>query len=148
MDGCGFGGSDMKIIIDHTPEPTENAVLSDGVFAAYADLVGERDRSFSVFLKNNSGKILGGLQAFFDTESIYIKSLWVDDAYRHQGHGKQLLRVAEQEGIQQGCRLSTVDTWDFQAEGFYVKNGYVRMGEIKNYWKGYSMIFLRKVLKG
>jgi hypothetical protein len=40
-----------------------------------------------------------------------------------------------------------VDTWDFQAEEFYLKNGYERIGELKNYWHGHSKIFLRKKLR-
>jgi hypothetical protein len=42
-----------------------------------------------------------------------------------------LLYTAEQEAIKNGCVFSTVDTWDFQAEEFYLKNGYERIGEIK-----------------
>ncbi len=136
----------MKTVIDHTPTDTDNTVISDGVFAAHADLVGEKDQSFSVFLKNDTGKIMGGIQAAFDTESIYLEALWVDETLRHQGYGRQLLNAAEQEGIQQGCAFSTTNTWDFQAEGFYLKNGYMRIGVIKNYWKGHSMIYLRKAL--
>lgn len=136
-----------NIIVDYDPNQIDSKTLSDGVFAAHAYLIGERDKSFSVFLKNDSGQVLGGIQASFDTESIYIELLWVEDAYRNQGYAKQLLAVAEQEAIKNGCRLATVDTWDFQAEGFYLKNGYARIGEIKNYWKGHSKIFLRKDLK-
>ena len=136
----------MKIVIDHTPTEADNTVIGDGVFAAHAYLIGEKDKSFSVFLKNDAGQVLGGVQAAFDTESVYIDRLWVDDTLRNKGYGKQLLNVAEQEAIQQGCSLSTVNTWDFQAEGFYLKNGYARIGEIKNYWKGHSMIYLRKTL--
>jgi ribosomal protein S18 acetylase RimI-like enzyme len=73
--------------------------------------------------------------------------LWVDSKLRSQGHGKRLLNVVEQEAIKNGCHLATTNTWDFQAEEFYLKSGYTRIGEIKNYWKGHSMIFLRKDLK-
>ena len=137
----------LTVTITHAPDPADNAVISRGLFSEYAALVGEPDRDFSVFLKEESGKVIGGVQASLDTEQIYIKALWVDEAYRHQGYGKQLLIAAEQEGLQQGCHLSVVETWDFQAEAFYVKNGYARIGEIKNYWKSHAMIFLRKTLK-
>ena len=136
-----------KTIIDHAPSQAANNVIKEGLFAAHKDIIGEPDKHFSVFLKNDLGKIAGGIMAFFDTESVYIDALWVDETLRNQGYGKKLLKAAEQEGINHGCVFSTTDTWDFQAEGFYLKNGYERMGEIKNYWFNHSRIFLRKNLK-
>lgn len=59
----------------------------------------------------------------------------------------KLLDAAEQEAIKNGCVFSLVDTWDFQAEEFYLKKGYERIGEMKNYWLGHSKLFLRKKLK-
>ncbi len=77
----------MEIVIDHQPNQADNAVLSDGVFESHSDLIGKRDESFSVFLKNDSGQILGGAQVSFDTESCYVNSLWVDSQLRRQGYG-------------------------------------------------------------
>lgn len=101
----------------------------------------------SIFLKNDLGKIFGGIQAFLGTESVYIDVLWVKENLQKQGYGKKLLDVVEQEAIKNGCVFSLVDTWDFQAEAFYMKNGYERIGELKNYWLGHSKIFLRKNLR-
>ena len=64
-----------------------------------------------------------------------------------QGYGTQLLEAAEREAIKNGCIFSAVDTFDFQAEEFYLKNGYKRIGELKNCWFGHSKFFLRKNLK-
>ncbi len=137
-----------QIIVDHNPSQADNAVVTEGLVSFYESITGEtRDREFSIFLKNDSGKIVGGLQAFFDTESIYIDSFWVDEKLRRQGFGTKLLNEAEQEAIKNGCVFSLVDTWNFQAEEFYLKNGYENIGELKNYWHNYSKIFLRKKLK-
>ncbi|MCX6994429.1 MAG: hypothetical protein NTY13_01095, partial [Chlamydiae bacterium] len=54
--------------------------------------------------------------------------------------------AAETEAIKNGCIFCLVGTWDFQAEEFYLKNGYERISELKNYWLGHSKIFLRKNL--
>ena len=106
-----------------------------------------RDKEFSVFLKDNTGSIFGGIQAHFDRVSVYIEIFWIDENFRRQGYGKKLLEAAEQEAIKQGCIASIVDTLGFQAEVFYLKNGYERMSEIKNYWDIHSRIFLKKHLK-
>ena len=137
------------IVIDHNPSQADNAVVVEGLISFNEGITGEpRDKAFSIFLKNNSGKIFGGLKAFFDTESVYVDTLWVDDKLRHQDWGTKLMNAAEQEAIKNGCIFSLVDTWDFQAEGFYLKMGYERIGELKNYWHHHSKIFLRKRLKG
>ena len=136
-----------KVVIDYTPSQADNAIVREGIIAFNEKIIGERDKEFSIFLKNDSGKVFGGIQAFLDSESIYIDVLWVETSLQKQGYGTKLLGAAEQEALKNGCIFSLVDSWDFQAEGFYLKKGYERVGVIKNYWHGHSKIFLRKKLK-
>lgn len=136
-----------KVVVDYAPTEADNTVVREGIIAFNADIVGERDKPFSIFLKNEVGKVFGGIQAFLDSESVYIDVLWVERSLQKQGYGTQLLKAAEQEALKKGCKFSTVDTWDFQAEEFYLKNDYERIGELKNYWHNHSKIFLRKNLK-
>lgn len=137
----------FKIIVDYTPSEADNAVVREGIIASNEKIIGERDKEFSIFLKNDSGKVFGGIQVFMDTEAAYIDILWIEEALQKQGYGTKLLNAAEQEATRNGCFFSTVDTWSFQAEEFYLKNGYERIGELKNYWHEHSKIFLRKKLK-
>lgn len=39
-----------------------------------------------------------------------------------------------------------LDTFDFQAEEFYLKNGYTAIGEIENFPKGHKRIYFSKKL--
>ncbi len=135
-----------KVIVDYDPNEADNAIVREGILASIENIVGVRDKAFSIFLKNDSGKVFGGIQAFLDPESIYIDVLWVEKSLQNQGYGTQLLVAAEQEAIKNGCMFCLVDTWDFQAEKFYLKNGYEKIGEIKNYWHGHAKIFLGKKL--
>lgn len=137
----------LKVVVDYDPNQTDNDVIREGIIASNAHIVGERDKAFSIFLKNDSGKVFGGIQAFLDSESVYIDVLWVEEKLQKKGYGTKLLGAVEQEAIKNGCKYVTVDTWDFQAEGFYLKNGYERIGELKNYWHGHSKIFLRKKIR-
>lgn len=136
-----------KVVVDYSPTEVDNAVVREGIIAFNETIVGERDKAFSIFLKNNLGKVFGGIQAFLGTESIYIDILWVEKNLQKQGYGTKLLNAAESEAIKNGCIFSTVDTFDFQAESFYLKNDYERIGELKNYWLGHSKIFLKKSLR-
>ncbi|MBS0636436.1 MAG: GNAT family N-acetyltransferase [Verrucomicrobia bacterium] len=135
-----------KVVVDYAPSEADNAIVREGILASIENIVGVRDKAFSIFLKNDSGKVFGGIQAFLDAESIYIDVLWVEKSLQNQGCGTKLLNAAEREAIENGCIFSLVDTWDFQAEKFYLKNGYEKIGEIKNYWHGHAKIFLRKKL--
>ncbi len=135
-----------KVVVDYAPAEADNAIVSEGIIAFNEKILGERDKAFSIFLKNDLGKVFGGIQAFLGTESVYIDVLWVEGNIQKQGYGTKLLDAAEGEAIKNGCLFSLVDTWDFQAEEFYLKNGYERIGELKNYWLGHSKIFLRKNL--
>ncbi|OJU81716.1 MAG: hypothetical protein BGO10_07455 [Chlamydia sp. 32-24] len=136
-----------EIVVDYTPTEKDNQVVSEGIVAFNESILGERDKAFSIFLKNNQAKVFGGIQAFLGTESIYIDVLWVEKDLQSQGYGTKLLKAAEEEAIKNGCIFSLVDTWDFQAEEFYLKQGYQKIGEITKYWLGHSKIFLRKNLK-
>lgn len=136
----------FKVVVDYTPSQVDNAVIEEGVIAFNESILDERDKAFSIFLKDDLGKVFGGIQAFLGSESIYIEALWVERNLQKQGYGTQLLDAAEQEAVKNGCVFSGVDTFDFQSEGFYLKNGYKRVGELKNCWLGHSKIFLRKNL--
>src|ERR1700732_3662128 len=101
------GSSMYKIVVDYDPTQADNQIVSDGLFASYENIVGERDKYFSIFLKNDLENIFGGIQAAFDTQSIYIEMLWVEETLRKQGYGKKLLEAAEREAIKKGCIFST-----------------------------------------
>jgi len=137
-----------KIVINYDANDADKKVIREGILAFNKGILGKGmlEKTFSVFLKDESNNIHGGILAYFDSESVFVDVLWVDENSRHQGYGSKLLRAAENEACNLGCRYSTLDTWSFQAEEFYLKNGYERLGEIKNYYLHHSKIFLRKKL--
>ncbi len=68
----------FKIVVDYAPSEADNAVVTEGIIAFNENIIGERDKAFSIFLKNHSDNIFGGIQAFLDTEvatSTYCGSL-------------------------------------------------------------------------
>ncbi|MBS0636927.1 MAG: GNAT family N-acetyltransferase [Verrucomicrobia bacterium] len=133
-----------KVVVDYAPSDADTAVVREGIVAFNECVLGERDKAFSIFLKDELGKVFGGIEAFLGSESIYIDTLWVEASLQKQGYGTQLLAAAENEAKKNGCIFSLVDTWDFQAEAFYKKNGYNEIGKLDDYWHGHSKIFLRK----
>lgn len=78
---------------------------------------------------------------------LEIKVLWVDENYRNQGLGTALLQHTEQVVKAKGATISMLDTFDFQAKGFYLKNDYVITGIILNFPVGHERIYLHEYLK-
>lgn len=60
--------------------------------------------------------------------------------------GTKLLKHVENLAIEKGATISILDTFDFQAEGFYLKNGYEQIGEINDFPTGHKRIYLFKKL--
>ena len=65
---------------------------------------------------------------------------------RGQGTGRRILIAAEEEAVRRGCRYAWLDTFSFQARGFYEKLGYSVFGTLEDYPAGHSRYFLRKTL--
>jgi ribosomal protein S18 acetylase RimI-like enzyme len=57
-----------------------------------------------------------------------------------------LLEAAEKEAEKQGCVHVAVDTFDFQARGFYEKQGYNVYAVQEDYPIGHRKFLLRKSL--
>ena len=77
-----------KVIVDHNPSHSDNDVIKEGLIKSYEAQFGERDKELSIFLKNESGKVFGGIQAMFDSEAIYIEALWVEKISENKAMGK------------------------------------------------------------
>ena len=45
-----------------------------------------------------------------------------------------------------GAHSATLNTFEWQAQGFYVKQGYEEFGRIDNYIKGFALVHLKKAL--
>jgi GNAT superfamily N-acetyltransferase len=93
-----------------------------------------------------SGKALGGLTARISYSRMFIELLFVPEALRGSGIGRQLLEQAEHVAREAGCIGIWLDTFTFQAPGFYKKLGYTEFGVLADYPPGHSRHFLHKPL--
>ena len=97
--------------------------------------------------KNENGDVIAGILGGIGYwNGLEINILWVNDNYRGKGIGKLLLQHAEQFATQKGATVSILDTFDFQAEDFYLKNGYTPFGELQDFPNGHRRIYLSKRL--
>jgi GNAT superfamily N-acetyltransferase len=93
-----------------------------------------------------SGKTVGGLSARSMYDWLYVDLLAVPEPLRRQGVGSRLMRRAEAVAGERGCVGVWVDTYGFQARGFYEKLGYEIFGTIDDHPCGSQRFFFRKRL--
>ena len=91
-------------------------------------------------------EIAGGVIGATYWDWLYINLMWIQSELRGRGYGHQLLTLAEEEARKRGARHSYLDTFSFQAPGFYKKHGYQVFGELPNFPAGHTRYFLTKDL--
>jgi ribosomal protein S18 acetylase RimI-like enzyme len=100
----------------------------------------------ALLVRDDSGEILGGLYARVFYQWMFIEFLSVPEQARGQGLGSKLMRMAEDVAREKECVGVWLDTFDFQAPGFYQKLGYSELGEIVDYPPGHKRLFFQKRL--
>ncbi|WP_044022377.1 GNAT family N-acetyltransferase [Bacillus sp. SG-1] len=104
-------------------------------------------RNESFIVKNENEEIVGGITATLFWGHCHIDFLWVDNKYRAQGYGVELLAKMENLAKETGCYLIILDTFSFQAPEFYKKQGYNVIGIVEDFPKGNQQYYLEKRLK-
>lgn len=136
----------FELVMDTNPLEQEDKIIREGIISFNEPFTGSKPDRYSIYVKDTERHIVGGALVYAYTNSIYVNVLWVKEKYRGQGIGAELLRSVEIEAINRGIPASTLDTLSFQAEGFYLKQGYKHLGTIHNYLEGHDRIYLRKQL--
>lgn len=93
-----------------------------------------------------AGGLAGGLVGHTWTTWLHVTYLWVDTRHRGTGLGSRLLAEAERLAAGRGCTAARVETWDFQAPGFYRRQGYEVVCVIPDYPPGITEYTLTKRL--
>ena len=79
------------------------------------------DYSFHIQL---DGEIAGGIVAAATYETVEVEFLYVREDLRGQGLGSSLLKKVEEAAKSDGKSRVLLNTYSFQAPGFYQKMGY------------------------
>ena len=98
----------------------------------------------AVLIRDDNHEIVGGLVGKTQWGWLFISHLWVAEALRGQGYGKQLMAKAEAAAKQRGCSSAYLDTFSFQSLGFYQSLGYQIFGVLENFPPGHQRYFLKK----
>lgn len=101
-------------------------------------------RVLAIPIEDKGKKIIGGLYGKTSFQWLFIELLYVPESMRGTGIGKKLIQMAEREAIARGCHSVWVDTYEFQAKGFYEKLQYQEFGRLPNYPNDFTRYFFKK----
>jgi GNAT superfamily N-acetyltransferase len=138
-----------KITLTDTPTPQMRDAISNWLLAFNANRVGssEPPRPLVLVLSDPaSDEILGGLYGSTWMSYLHVNLLFVPESMRGAGVGRKLMMEAEAEAVRRGCSAASLDTFSFQARGFYEKLGYSVFGTLDDYPPGHSRFYLTKRL--
>lgn len=137
-------------MIHVTDSPTEGdreAILQGlSVFNAMATGRQDDHRPFAALVKDEAGRTLGGATGASYYGWLFISLLHLPAGMRRRGLGRQVMAAAEAEARARGCVGIRLDTFSFQAPGFYEKLGFARIGTLADDPPGHARHFYAKTL--
>jgi N-acetylglutamate synthase-like GNAT family acetyltransferase len=101
---------------------------------------------FQMVARDSGGKIIAGSAAKFHHDVLEVDTLWVEEALRGTGMGRELLGRVEAHGRKLGARIAWLETKSWQARPFYEKHGYAVFGELPFLGGRHAHYFMRKDL--
>lgn len=138
--------ADLKFTVEDNPEQEDIRTVIDKLVKYNSDRLLEKDeyQPLAVLIRDDNNAIVGGLFGKTQWGWLFISHLWVAEALRSQGYGKQLMAKAEAAAKQRGCSYAYLDTFSFQSLGFYERLGYQIFGVLENFPPGHQRYFLKK----
>jgi GNAT superfamily N-acetyltransferase len=140
----------MELTFTLKPEPTpeERYRIIDPLIAYNEAQVGPRNsKEFAFSVHSETGEFIGGLLGFTHWNHFFVSSVFVDQQFRREGIGRELLKRAEALALEQGCDVIYLDTFDYQAPGFYEKLGFKVFAKLEDYPTGHQRFYLVKRLR-
>jgi ribosomal protein S18 acetylase RimI-like enzyme len=141
----------MNYIISRHNNADDHAALKlvdDGI-GEYNDAAEPRlsdVRHLSCFARDARGQAVAGAVGRAWGTNVELQQIWLPESLRKSGLGTQLLREFEAAARDRGCTFAYLETWTFQARGFYEKNGYTVALEISGYAPRLSKFTMTKHL--
>jgi GNAT superfamily N-acetyltransferase len=137
----------LRMSVEPDASDDDVAVVQSGLRAFNVARIGDpAEEPVHIFLRDEAGRIVGGLLGHIRWRWLYVAKLWIDDAHRGGGQGRALLLAAEAHAVSRRCVGAYLDTFEYQARPFYEKLGYSLFGTLEGYPPGYRQYHLAKRL--
>ena len=141
----------MKSIIIEECSAEDRKIVLDGLYHYNLKQVPPTNPDswipYEYIVRNENLEIIAGILSTLGYwNGLEIKILWVKEEYRKSGIGTKLLIETENNAKAKGAVISFLDTFDFQAKDFYLKNGYTIFGILDDFPAGHKRYYLQKRL--
>jgi ribosomal protein S18 acetylase RimI-like enzyme len=136
----------LSLSVEDRPAAADRKAINDALTEFNRPYL--RDPAFgriSVFIRDEAGTVMAGLDASFYAGWLFVNNLWVHAELRRRGIGRRLLHEAERRAAVRGVHSVWLDTFSFQAPGFYRRLGYEVFGTL-DYPPDVRRFFLKKQL--
>ncbi len=138
---------EYSIVYVEKPGQSEWGAIGGGISAYNAQQAGDDSSQPLCFvLRAADQTVVGGVIGETHYDWFYISLMWIKEELRGHGYGHRLLTLAEDQARERGAKHAYLDTFSFQAPGFYKKHGYEVYGELKDFPMGHQRYFLTKPL--
>ncbi|AGH49082.1 GCN5-like N-acetyltransferase [Sphingomonas sp. MM-1] len=138
----------LRITIPETPSDADREAILAPLRAFNASRAGDPGlRPVAILLTDQAGRDVGGLWGKIAYDWLFVELLAVPEEWRGGNYGKALMQEAESIARAHGCVGVWLDTFEFQARGFYEKLGFELFGELGDHPVGQRRFFLRKRLQ-
>ncbi len=136
---------DVTITVSAELDDADQATLECGLDRYNASRVGpEGSRPVWAACRDVNGRLVAGARCMVLWRWLLLDWLWVEEARRGQGLGSLVLQRAEEAGAAAGCTEAMLNTFSFQAPGFYRRHGYAVFGELTDMPEGETRYWMSK----
>jgi len=110
------------------------------------------NKPYTIFITSPDGDIvagaLGRIVTWNGENTCMLNRLWVNEQHRQHKLGTKIMRELEQYATCKNCQLIQLETYEWQARGFYEKQGYTAIATVSNveHGTGGEHYYMRKVL--
>jgi GNAT superfamily N-acetyltransferase len=136
----------MHITLTEQDDPPEAKSALEGLTAFNAPFVGGHGHTplSLVVRREPGGAPVGGAYGWCYGGWYFLHYFYLPEDMRGAGQGRALIARIEAEARARGCIGAWLDTFSFQAPGFYEKQGYARFGTLDDHPPGHARHFLFK----
>ncbi len=138
----------LRVTVPDRPSETHQDLVFALLHAHNVSRAGDpRITPVAVLLTDEDGNHVGGLWGQCAYNWLFVELLAIPEEHRGGKHGTALMEEAETIARANNCVGVWLDTFDFQARGFYEKLGYELFGSIDDHPVGRKRFFLSKRFK-
>jgi GNAT superfamily N-acetyltransferase len=135
----------MDVVLTLDPTPADEKAILDGLIAFNEKAGGPIGyQPMAILLKDDAGTVQGGLVGRVVYDWLFIELLHLPETARGEGLGTSIMLQAEDFARARGLAGVWLDTYHFQARGFYEKLGYTIFGTLEGHPRDGRRFFLEK----